>query len=486
MSFRLRHLFSLVAVLVAAFALAPGASAADPPISLSEAYRQIKDAERLIPVPTPVRTVSMGTFDASTGQFDGLATEIEIVNHKPVRLVPEVFVNAVNARLQFTILHSTQLVRVSVTGGGTAIASAGGASVTVDAGRLDDVRWTIRSGTKVYRDELIVKRPRIIGAGAFTIPALPVAVVYDPPQNPARNNSVVYTRTTSVGTTLGMTVRSGSSTSSSGVSPTFPEVGIFKSQLDASAAFANATGNSAVGTALSKISGALGKATRNVTTSNDGADSFRRTFTFTESHTCSTDSGVQHAGPGHGDRIAYLRNARLVWYSNGAGVSLQFLGYDSFECPTIDQLRSGVAGLDPSAATPLIALDPFAGALGPKAPLATDPRYVALPSIGLLPGLVQTATYQQQLLIEKGHVETSATVKTDDLGAGLLSLVGLAPSQSQQIVSTLSVTNETSTTDSTTVSTTLTARTLVNGIRTELAVFYDRAFGTVAFQDPRP
>jgi hypothetical protein len=96
---------------------------------------------------------------------------------------------------------------------------------------------------------------------------------------------------------------------------------------------------------------------------------------------------------------------------------------------------------------------------------------------------VQSATYTQQLLIQHGGVSTSTKVVTDDLGAGLLSLVGLAPSQTGQVSSTLSVSNIAETTETTTVTTTLTARTLVAGQRTELAVFYDRVFGTVAFKD---
>ena len=117
---------------------------------------------------------------------------------------------------------------------------------------------------------------------------------------------------------------------------------------------------------------------------------------------------------------------------------------------------------------------------------ATDPRYVGLPGIGLLPDIVVTATYLQQLLVESSHVETSTRTVADDLGAGLLSIVGLAPSESQQVSSTLSVSNSADSVESTSVSTTLTARTLVPGERTELAVFYDRVFGNVAFQDPRP
>jgi hypothetical protein len=481
------HLFAvLVAALVATFAYSPLARAADTPVSLDEAYRQVKDAERSIPIPTPVETRTIGTFDAATGVFDGLVTEVEMINGKPVRLVPEIAINAVNARLVFEIVNATQSVRVSVRDGGSAFAPAGRTSLTIDVGRLRTVKWTITSGGKTHRDELTIKRPRIIGAGAFTIPALPVAVVYDPPQDPAGSNSVVYTRTTSTGTTLGLTVRSGTSTSAPAVSPTFSESGIFQQQLEASAAFAEATGNGTVGKALRAIAGVLGKAKRNVTTSSDGSSTNRRTYTFTESHTCSTDSGVKHLGPGRGDRIAYLRNVRLVWLDNGVGTSLQVLGYSSFECPSIDQLRSGVAGLEPAAAAPLIALDPFAGPLGPKAPLASDSRFIPLPGIGLLPGLVQTATYQQQLLVERGRFETNTRIVTDDHGAGLLSLIGMAPSESKQVVSTLAVSSEASSSESTTVTTTLTARTLVKGIRTELAVFYDRVFGTIAFQDPRP
>jgi hypothetical protein len=473
----------LTATLVAALAISPLARAADPPISLNDAYAQIKDAERSIPIPTPEATVQVGSFDATSGAYDGLAVETEIINHKPVRIVPNVFVNAANTRLSFSLQHVTGLVRLTAAGA-TAIVNKGATSISIDVGKEDDVRWRITAGTKSHSDELTISRPRIIGAGAFTIPALPVGVVYDSPQDPGGTNNVVYTRSTSVGTSVGLTVRDASSSSASAVNPDFPTISMFHSQLQATAGFASATGNSAAATALTKIDSLLGKATRNVNTSEDSTSTSRRTYTFTESHTCAPDPLATH-GPGHGDRIAYLRNARLVWLNNGSQTYAQLLGYGSYECPTIDQLSSGVAGLSAAAAAPLIALDPFTGPLGAKTPLAGD-RFVALPGIGLLPGLIQIATYQQQLLLDHSATETSTRVVTDDLGAGLLSLVGLAPSQSGTFSSTLAVSSTATTSESTTVTTTLTARTLTAGVRTELAVFYDRLFGNVAFQDPRP
>lgn len=485
MSIRLHHIAVLMAALVATLAYASLARADDTPISLNEAYKQVKDNEKLMPVPTPVATTNVGTFDAASGTFDGLTTEVEWFNGKPVKIVPQISINAVNSKLVFGIANSTQSVRVSVTGVGSAMVPAGRTSISIDVGRLRSVTWSISSGLKIHRDQLTIKRPTFIGAGAFTIPALPVAVIYDPPQDPTGSNSVVYTRTTSVGTSVGFSVRKSTSTTQPAINPTFSELGMFQQQLQASAGFATATGNGTVATALNAISGALGKAKRNVTSAEDSLSTSRRSYTFTESHSCTLDAGVFHLGPGHSDMIAYMRNVRVIWFDNGTATSLLVLGYQSLDCTTIDQLRSGISGLDATTASALVALDPFA-VLGPKAPLATDPRYVGLPGIGLLPDVLVTATYLQQLLVESSHVETSSRTVTDDLGAGLLSIIGLAPSESQQVSSTLSVSNSADSVESTTVSTTLTARTLVPGERTELAVFYDRVFGNVAFQDPRP
>src|SRR6185436_911245 len=175
-----------------------------------------------------------------------------------------------------------------------AFASAGKPTVTINAGRLHDARWTLTSGTKIHRDELTINRPRTIGAGAFTIPALPVAVVYDPPQNPAGTNSVVYTRSTSVGVSVGMSFGNGTSTTTATDPPQFAEAGIFHQQLQAAVDFETLVGQSTVATALKDIDKYLGKATRNVTTKNDATTSSRRAYTFTEEHACALDAGVKH------------------------------------------------------------------------------------------------------------------------------------------------------------------------------------------------
>jgi hypothetical protein len=484
MSTYFRWIVVLAALLVAVSAYSPLARA-DDTMTIEQAYQNIKNAERLIPVPTPVATQNVGTFDGATGKFEGLTVETEVINGKPTRIVPQVRMNAVNARLVFGIRNATRIVRVSVAGVGSAIAAVGRTSVSIDVGRLRDVRWSITYGTLIHRDELTIKRPRIIGAGAFTIPALPVAVVYDPPQNPAGTNSVVYTRSVSAGFTVGLTISRGTGTVAPASAPKFSAAGIFNEQLTEAANFASAT-NTDIASALGIIKDVLGKAERNVETKDDHTSTSTRTFKITDARTCPIDDGVTHLGPGRSDQIVFLRNARLVWLDDGLTTYLQFLGFERTECPTIDHLRSGVAAVDPAAAAALIALDPFAGPLGPKAPLATDPRYVQQPGIALLPDLVQTITFTQEDIVGGSSAQTSTRTVTDDLGAGLLSIVGVAPSETKTVTSTLSIGTTQESTDSTTVTTALTARTLVEGARTELNVFYDRVFGTLAFQDPRP
>jgi hypothetical protein len=481
MTMHFRSLAVLVVALAAVFAYSPLARADT--ITSEQAYKDIKDAERGMPVPTPIQSVNVGTFNAATGEFEGLTTETEIINGKPVKIVPSVLVNAVNTKLVFAIRNSTQLTRVSVQGVGSTFVAAGRTSASIDVGRIRSATWSITSGLKKHFDQLTIRRPTFIGAGAFTIPALPVAVVYDPPQDPTHSNSVVFTRTQSVATTLGLSVRKSTSTTAPAVNPTFAALGNFQQALTGASAFAKAAHNDVIASVLDTINSKLGSAQRNVTTAEDNTSTVRRSFTFSEARGCSLDAGQPHLGPGHSDIVVYLRNVRVVWFDDGTNTKLLVLGTGPRDCVTIDQLRSGVADLDPRAAAGLIALDPFAGPFGPRAPLATDPRYVGLEGIGLLPGILNRAIYTQQLLVENSHVETSTRVVTDDLSAGLLSIIGIGPSETQQVSSTLAVTTSADTTESTTVSTELTARTLVDGVRTELAVFFDRSFGTVAFQD---
>jgi hypothetical protein len=479
MTIQLQKLIVLVAALVAAFTYSPLAHAG----TIDEAYNDIKVAEAGMPVPTPVQTVNVGTFNAATGAFDGLVTETEIINGKPVRIVPSVFVNAVNTRLVFSIINSTQSVRVGVSGVGFTTVLAGRPSIAIDIGRIRSANWTISSGTKKHLDELTIRRPTIIGGGAFTIPALPVAVVYDPPQNPAQTNSVVYTRTLSIGTTLGLSVRNSTSTTAPAVNPTFSAEESFQNTVNALKSLASAAGHKTIAAAFGKIGEAVGNAERNVTTASDSLSTSRRTYSFVEARGCTLRPTVPHVGPGHTDMIDYLRDARVVWVDDGTSTRLLVLGTGPEECATIDELRSGVTGLPPAAVAGLLVLDPFTGSLGAETPLGLNPRYSGLTGIGLLPDILVTATYTQQLLVENTHVETSTKIVTDQLSPGFLSIIGVGPSASQQVSSTLSISNTAESTEATTVSTALTATTLVEGLRTELAVFYDRVFGTIAFQD---
>ena len=59
---------------------------------------------------------------------------------------------------------------------------------------------------------MIIKRPSMVGAGVFTIKALPIGIAYEPPQDPGKLNNNRYTRVTTTATTLSSSIQTSTST----------------------------------------------------------------------------------------------------------------------------------------------------------------------------------------------------------------------------------------------------------------------------------
>ena len=52
--------------------------------------------------------------------------------------------------------------------------------------------------------------------------------------------------------------------------------------------------------------------------------------------------GTSHLGPGHGDRIVYLLNARIVWLIANGQIKLCLLGADAKSADYIDYLQGAL------------------------------------------------------------------------------------------------------------------------------------------------
>jgi len=216
MSSRLQWLLFVFSILLGAGAICW----ADEPSPSQAAYDNIKGIEAATNslFPSPYGEATVGTFDAATGFWDGLASfeqEYSPAPGKPERtrmVYPVADVNAVLVGLVFRVKNREGEFSVRINNGVKHKAPGGQDFVVVRVGRATTVKWTAECRGKTYSDTVKIARPPQIGAGAFTIPALPITIIYDPPQDRNRRNAASYEESASLGTSAAASFSSDTST----------------------------------------------------------------------------------------------------------------------------------------------------------------------------------------------------------------------------------------------------------------------------------
>ncbi len=472
-----------------------------PPIGLSQdlerAYRQIKDLEGHFPIPTPYATVKVGVFDVATGRFDGLVSTTEMhppdeLHRRPYRVtLPAVReVNAVHVGLVFEVRNSPG--GFQVTANGVTTASTGQESIEVNVASASLVNWTIRAGAKTHSDKLLLQRPPIIGAGAFTVPALPIAIVYEPPQDAQRLNRASYSVATSIGNTMSTSLHHEQSVTRPAHTD-FDDVMRLKQGMEAIAfgldkAKAVFPGAGEMAAGLRGVAGALGTASATWTQGTAVTEDHRLAMRDAAQTTSLTG---EHEGPGVGDRIIYLKDARLVWLAESGKLRLALLGYSSVARETVrllkaelQEITSGApvgprTGHDRATIEALLALDPFVAG-GPRA-LLPPPRFWLE---GTREGSGGTDVIEWTHEVQTGDLTASATFgsQTEDYHAGLLGFVGIgAPeTKSLKVTGTHTSSNQVAQGLEVKVSVELHAQGLEHWA---IEAWYDRVFGTFAFRE---
>jgi len=170
------------------------------PDPIGDFYRMVKGVENSFPIPAPTATARVGSFDAATGIFEGLCSAIEWQPAGREHLKP----------WKKAFSPSAQANGVTVR------ASPGQRVISIDVKNATGVDWKITSRYRSFHDRLLLTRPPIVGAGVFTLPALPVAIIYEPPPDRLRRNSAKYTANQTVGATTRTTFRQEHSTATPG------------------------------------------------------------------------------------------------------------------------------------------------------------------------------------------------------------------------------------------------------------------------------
>ena len=232
---------------------------------------------------------------------------------------------------------------------------------------------------------------------------------------------------------------------------------------------------------LSFFADALGQASASYTSGTGVTREHGLTVTAGSASTLSTG---EHLGPGPGDRIVYLWNARLAWITVNGNVTLALLGFDAQARDSVAYLRRALAGQLPArdmARLPsrrviehLLALDPLASQ-GPRARLTHVATYLGS-------GLGETGDEEEFFHeVDEADSQSRASYQTsiEDYRRGWLSFLGIGVQEDVTLRADFEATRLTGTT--TTVAdhykVTFHAPT---GQRYAYEVLYDRVFGTYA------
>ena len=372
----------------------------------AQLYQLIKEYEAEIPIPASFVTVQVGTFDAATGTFTGLTTEV-IVGDRPepgdhlpppgfqgseyvsysinaqgretITRVPAPSVPVAPVLLQFNVTNFTGPWSVTVDGYTTG-AAAGQASVAVNAWDITAHNWTLQAGAGGHQDRLFIQRTGSIpAAGGFTIPVLPVTILGAPPADSVGGSKATYAQ----GDTVGTSVTCDFSTDTSqAVEPVFADGTAFRSFLGVVATALGAAGGAAAaaGKGMTSVLGLLPSDqildTEGLTTDNSSTV----TTTFTSTTTIGTTA--KGGGPGVGDVIVFFQDVLVAWAYDGGSLQLCPIGWNEVAVTAAEiQNDPGQLGISTSDQQLLLSLDPFVAG-GPFALPPAD-RFTQPPEAGL-------------------------------------------------------------------------------------------------------
>jgi len=381
---------------------------------------------------------------------------------------------------------NTTLAWTVTAAGVTANAASGQTTLTVGVWDAAIVGWTIQAGGKSYQDSLRIQRPdgpADFGVGGFTIPILPVTIVYAPPIDSLNKSAASYLQGNTVGTTVTTSLQTDSSNTTPDGQAEYSGLGDFVDGLNTVSQFlsllptaAGAGAGYAAGSKIfSAISSELGKFSANITTGFTDLSETQMTVSQTTTDSMTTLPGA--GGPGVGDLFHCYKDVRVAWYLLNGQFKLLPLGFVDLFFP-IGSLETNIASLGISAADAqlLSALDPFVAG-GPQADLPAD-RYSWLETWEYAFGAVLSNQIPATRDTKDTTTTKSYTTTTTEWDPGpIFQLLGFGGKTSTTVTLSNATGNDVS-------STVVANASLVAGPQDHfvVSIYYDSLFGTFAFQ----
>jgi hypothetical protein len=483
-------------------------------LTADQVYDLIKQEEAQFTVPAPYVTIDVGTLDVATGTFTGLrstserdpeplphqpgqhpvnppprfigqrwvSVTIDNTWHQTVTSTPAPKVALAPVLLRFAVANASAGWSVSA-GGSTRSAPAGQDSLLVNVWDAKIVNWTLTAGGVSVSDSLRIQRPAGAPAGAlgaFTIPVLPVTVVYAPPADSLGASTATYTTAHTLGTSVDLGFGNEQSSTVPVQATGFEgELQGFTGALNAEAALLKVAGAGSVATVFTAVAGQLGQVTS--THQHGISDGFEVTFTVIQSTTDTAGTNAAGGGPGEGDVLHFFKNVQMAWSYFDGDLRLCPLSWTNVFV-TARGLRESPADTDltEADAAALLALDPFVQDAA-AAVLPSD-RFTLVDRMEYGHGatIAKKLDFTRETKQQTTHKEVTTDTTTWDPGP-ILKALGLGGTTT----TSLTLTNATGQDVSDTV--TATAN-LASGADDYFVVniWYDDLFGTFAFQPVQP
>ena len=477
-------------------------------ISFKEVYQRIKELEGTFPVPAPQEKVVVGTFNGADGSFTGKRTRkfmrgsVSDVGYHPV---PGHFEGEkmIQVGVEGTMVYDYEIPAPKIEGYSVALEfrvanpSSGGWEVSIGARRWqflptqlvaviniglpEYVNWTISTGNYSCSDKMYFQFKKGVGVGVFTIPVIPLHILYEPPKDQQGRNCAFLEQSHKVSSEVRMSFRNEQSTTTS-VSPSkYQSVQSAKSALGGIAdAFGAVSEAGPVVEALRFISAGLGEMSAQETTGtiNEREDALRTEVTLSSNLSTAPNQG----GPGVGDLILYLENVRWMWVAYNGAITLTYLGFDRKVFTSAGYLNQH---LPEDLKLVFKQIDPFMEKrFFPSLP---PERFEPITSLS-----VQGASgcYGEVLSYEviKEHTEAKAsyTMRVEDYSPGFLSILGMGVTEDETIMTNVSQTMKKTVaeTEKFTVGYNLCAGSSEESYTVD--VFFDKVYGSFAFRGKNP
>jgi hypothetical protein len=330
--------------------------------------------------------------------------------------------------------------------------------------------------------KIAILRPPVLGVGAFTIPALPVGIIFAPPQGQQAKNINTFndTVTTTTSTTVSVSNQDATKTAQAftpgelaqNVNSTITQLAALSALLPG---VATTAGPASLLTVISSLIGGqeqsfgLGNLLQltgsgltsfnNLLTGIAGqtSNSSTSSITTTTSNTLSISvtfsesyGSTASLGPGAGDRFIYFENVRAVWSNNNGDVGITVLGFDGVAAwdgsDLIADQQSLAAGgtatnthLDANTLAMLLSLDPYYN----SNPQFLPPRFTPLSPPNRSGGGTSASgdafSVTNESISDTSTTNTSQTINVTDVKPGFIPV--LLGSSNTETTTTVTATN---------------------------------------------